>query len=110
MIATGRNRTNELRNATLHAEFEAMAALLPPPSAPPLSPDAPIPSYEPGRFRDVTLYVTVEPCLMCAAALRQVGIGKIVYGCGNERFGGCGGVRSVHAECVVALPQRPRLT
>ena len=80
-----------------------MAALLPPPSAPPLAPDAPIPSYEPGRFRDVTLYVTVEPCLMCAAALRQVGIGKIVYGCGNERFGGCGGVRSVHAECVVAL-------
>lgn len=111
IISTGRNRTNELRNvrqddctcsrtqATLHAEFEALSALLPPPSAPSRTADDPLPEHSAlPSFRDVALYVTVEPCLMCAAALRQVGIGKIVYGCGNERFGGCGGVRSVHAE------------
>ena len=46
------------------------------------------------------LYVTVEPCIMCASAMRQVGIEKVVYGCANDRFGGVGGVRSIHSECV----------
>lgn len=32
---------------------------------------------------------------MCASALRQVGIGRVVYGCGNDRFGGCGSVLDV---------------
>jgi tRNA-specific adenosine deaminase 2 len=36
-----------------------------------------------------TLYVTVEPCVMCAAALRIVGLTRVVYGCSNDRFGGC---------------------
>ena len=35
-----------------------------------------------------TLYVTVEPCIMCAAALRLHAVPRIVYGCANERFGG----------------------
>jgi tRNA(Arg) A34 adenosine deaminase TadA len=81
-IARARNRTNEWRNATLHAELEAIDHLLPE-NPPPLS--------------DITLYVTVEPCVMCAAALRQIGIGRVVYGCGNERFGGCGSVIDVNA-------------
>ena len=34
---------------------------------------------------------------MCAAALKIVGIGRVVYGCANERFGGCGSVLSVHS-------------
>jgi len=92
VIAVGRNRTNQLRNATFHAEFDALSHLLPPSQPPP-------PGEKPPKFeylRDVTLYVTVEPCLMCAAALRQCGIGKIVYGCSNERFGGCGGVQPIH--------------
>lgn len=42
------------------------------------------------------LYVTVEPCVMCAAALRYLGIKKVFYGCGNERFGGCGSILDVH--------------
>lgn len=81
-IARARNRTNEWRNATLHAELEAIDHLLP---------DNPAPLSE------ITLYVTVEPCVMCASALRQIGIGRVVYGCGNERFGGCGSVIDVHA-------------
>ncbi|XP_071323472.1 tRNA-specific adenosine deaminase 2 isoform X2 [Trachinotus anak] len=41
------------------------------------------------------LYVTVEPCIMCAAALRLLNIPVVVYGCRNERFGGCGSVLDV---------------
>lgn len=47
---------------------------------------------------DTTLYVTVEPCIMCASALRQVGIQEVFYGCGNDRFGGCGSVLGVNDE------------
>lgn len=48
-----------------------------------------------------TLYVTVEPCIMCAAALARLGIAAIVYGCGNDKFGGCGSVVD-----ILALPPR----
>jgi tRNA-specific adenosine deaminase 2 len=68
--------------ATLHAELEAIDHLLPT-NPPPLS--------------SITLYVTVEPCVMCASALRQIGIGKVIYGCGNDRFGGCGSVIDVNS-------------
>lgn len=32
---------------------------------------------------------------MCASALRQIGIGLVIYGCGNDRFGGCGSVLDI---------------
>ena len=84
----------DAKQATAHAEFDAMAQLLPPKSG-----NSDSPSHrEVFSFADVTLYVTVEPCLMCASALRQAGIGKIVFGCANDRFGGCGGVQRVHDE------------
>ena len=41
------------------------------------------------RWNDATLYVTCEPCIMCAGALAHLGIGGVVYGCGNDKFGGC---------------------
>lgn len=83
-----------LPQATLHAEFEAIDHILP---------------FHPAPLSDVTLYVTVEPCVMCASALRQIGIGKVFYGCGNERFGGCGGVMGVNDESVDRLcPTRGR--
>lgn len=44
------------------------------------------------------LYVTVEPCIMCASTLRQYKIRSVYYGCVNERFGGTGGLLSVHSE------------
>ncbi|CAB9504916.1 specific adenosine deaminase 2 [Seminavis robusta] len=43
------------------------------------------------------LYVTCEPCIMCSAALATVGIGKVIFGCHNDRFGGCGSILSLHA-------------
>ena len=49
-------------------------------------------------FADTDLYVTVEPCIMCAAALRQLHIRAVYYGCANDRFGGTTGVLSVNAE------------
>lgn len=33
---------------------------------------------------------------MCAAALSLVGVGRVFYGCGNDRFGGCGSILPVH--------------
>ena len=51
-------------------------------------------------FRHCTLYVTVEPCIMCASALVQINIGRVVYGCANERFGGCGSVLNVNVRAA----------
>ena len=108
VIAKGRNFTNEGKNvghsnvfglgklksqATLHAEFVAMGQLLPSRVPEKLFSIANQPDLS-----DTTLYVTVEPCLMCAAALRQARVGKVIFGCANERFGGCGGVRDIHSE------------
>ncbi|GAA6046468.1 hypothetical protein JCM3770_004937 [Rhodotorula araucariae] len=118
IVARGRNRTNEGRNATLHAEFDALRHLLPDrshsvtpqlvrPYTPQLDDVLAVSgsSNEPGRRKvwqtpltGVALYVTVEPCLMCASAMRQVGIEKVFYGCANDRFGGTGGVQSIHSD------------
>ena len=35
-------------------------------------------------------YVTIEPCIMCASAIAQLGIKRAVFGASNDRFGGCG--------------------
>ncbi|KAJ7087295.1 cytidine deaminase-like protein [Mycena belliarum] len=98
IIAKARNRTNELRNATRHAELEAIDEIL---SDPRLT------STGAGRYplSDTTLYVTVEPCIMCASALRQMGIKEVFYGCTNDRFGGCGGVISVNSS--IEHPSHP---
>lgn len=89
IIAKARNRTNELRNSTRHAELEAIDYIL---SSPELTPD---PTAE-RLLQTTTLYVTVEPCIMCGSALRQMGIKEVYYGCGNDRFGGCGSVLAVN--------------
>jgi tRNA(Arg) A34 adenosine deaminase TadA len=47
------------------------------------------------------LYVTCEPCIMCAAALSLMSIRRVVFGCANDRFGGCGSVLAVHERGVV---------
>lgn len=47
-------------------------------------------------IRECTLYVTVEPCVMCASLLRQLGIKKVFFGAVNDKFGGTGGVFSIH--------------
>ncbi|KAF5367079.1 hypothetical protein D9758_003912 [Tetrapyrgos nigripes] len=88
IIAKARNRTNQLRNATRHAELEAIDEILADKSLTPEMTTYPLST--------ITLYVTVEPCIMCASALRQLGIKEVFFGCGNDRFGGCGSVLGVN--------------
>ena len=44
------------------------------------------------RLSDIILYVTVEPCLMCAGAMIWARIGKVVFGCRDAKAGACGSV------------------
>jgi tRNA-specific adenosine deaminase 2 len=61
-------------------------------------------AHPPGIFNTTDLYVTVEPCIMCASALRQFGIRAVYFGCYNERFGGTGGVLNIHQDESVDPP------
>ncbi|XP_055822616.1 tRNA-specific adenosine deaminase TAD2 isoform X2 [Solanum dulcamara] len=92
VIASGRNRTTETRNATRHAEMEAIDFLVEQWQNNGLSP---LEVSE--RFSKCILYVTCEPCIMCAAALSYLGIKEAYYGCANDKFGGCGSVLSLHS-------------
>ena len=85
-----------ITQATRHAELEAIDAIL---ADPALTPPSLLAS---GAYplADTTLYVTVEPCIMCASALRQMGIKRVFYGCANERFGGCGSVLGVNKRYI----------
>ena len=77
-VARAHNVTNATMNPTAHAELVAMAA----------HPDV--------DWTRCDLYVTCEPCIMCASALAQVGIRRVVFGCRNDKFGGCGSILSLH--------------
>ncbi|KNZ62724.1 hypothetical protein VP01_122g7 [Puccinia sorghi] len=70
--------------ACLHAEFDAIEKL------------HLVTPADKVDWSDIKLYVSVEPCLMCSSALRQIRISLVYYGCSNDRFGGCGGVVSIH--------------
>ncbi|OLN86114.1 tRNA-specific adenosine deaminase subunit TAD2 [Colletotrichum chlorophyti] len=54
------------------------------------------PRFDRAIVRECILYVTVEPCVMCAGLLRQLGIKKVYFGAVNDKFGGTGGVFSIH--------------
>ncbi|KAM9356406.1 tRNA-specific adenosine deaminase 2 isoform 1-T1 [Pholidichthys leucotaenia] len=94
VVGKGRNEVNETKNATRHAELVAL--------------DQVLDWCRRGSLdvrivcKQMALYVTVEPCIMCAAALRLLNVPVVVYGCSNERFGGCGSVLDVSS---ADLPQ-----
>lgn len=88
VIAQGCNEVNISKNATRHAEMVAIDGAVE------HAKTAGTPLEE--LCAGCCLYVTVEPCIMCAYALRRVGIGHVVFGCRNERFGGCGSVLAAH--------------
>lgn len=52
--------------------------------------------YGPEDVKHLDLYVTIEPCIMCASLLQQFGIRKVWYGAVNDKFGGNGGVLNIH--------------
>ncbi|KAI1108542.1 hypothetical protein F5Y14DRAFT_435914 [Nemania sp. NC0429] len=124
VIARGMNATNITRNGTRHAEFMALSALLSRREASDVVMtnknqefgDAswgdvdpkdghiypygqklhPAPVVNRSIISECVLYVTVEPCVMCASLLRQLGIKKVYFGAVNDKFGGTGGVFRVH--------------
>lgn len=73
IIARAHNQTEQLNDATAHAEMLAITAA----------------SNALGSkiLDECILYVTLEPCLMCAGALRWARIGKVVYGASDPKFG-----------------------
>lgn len=94
-VACGGNRVNETKNATAHAEIVALEKV---------REWCAEKGLDAGEvLREATLYVTVEPCIMCAGALRQMGVPLIVFGCNNERFGGCGSILDVAADDLPSL-------
>lgn len=73
IIARGHNLTETLHDVTAHAEMQAITAAT---------------QYLGGKYLvDCTLYVTLEPCVMCAGALGWSQISKIVYGAPDEKRG-----------------------
>lgn len=73
VIARGYNLTERLNDVTAHAEMQAITA-----AAENLG----------GKYlHECTLYVTVEPCVMCAGALNWAHIGRIVFGAFDEKAG-----------------------
>ena len=73
IIARAHNLTETLNDPTAHAEMQAITAAT---------------EYLGGKYlTDCTLYVTVEPCPMCAAALAWAQIPRIVYGADDPRRG-----------------------
>ncbi|KAM7213165.1 hypothetical protein V8F06_011459 [Rhypophila decipiens] len=56
----------------------------------------PAPRVSRDIINECVLYVTVEPCIMCASLLRQLGIRKVYFGAVNDKFGGTGGVFRIH--------------
>ena len=73
IIARGHNLTETLTDVTAHAEMQAITAAA---------------QFLGGKYlTDCTLYVTVEPCVMCAGALGWAQISRIVYGATDEKRG-----------------------
>jgi tRNA(adenine34) deaminase len=73
VIARAHNLTETLNDPTAHAEMQAITAAT---------------SYLGGKYlKDCTIYVTVEPCVMCAGALAWSQISTLVYGAPDDKKG-----------------------
>ena len=88
IIARAHNLTETLCDVTAHAEMQAITA-----AANELG----------GKYlTDCTLYVTVEPCIMCAGALGWSQITRVVYGCRDEKRGYSDyAPRALHPKCTI---------
>ncbi len=78
VVGRGRNRREQERSALAHAEIEAIAAAC----------------RKLGGWRlwECTLYVTLEPCAMCAGAILNARIPRVVFGARDSKFGAVGSV------------------
>jgi tRNA(adenine34) deaminase len=87
IIGRACNQVELLKDATAHAEMLALTQA-----------EASVGDW---RLTDCDLYVTKEPCVMCAGALVHVRMRRVVFGCADLRSGGAGG--------IVNLLQHPAL-
>ena len=92
VVGRGRNRREEKRSALSHAEVEAIAMA-----------NQALGSW---RLDDCELYVTLEPCPMCAGAILNARIPRVYYGARDAAFGACGGVLNLFME---NFPNTPAL-
>jgi tRNA(adenine34) deaminase len=84
VIGRGHNQVESLHDATAHAEILAIGAASN--------------ALESWRLNDCTLYVTLEPCAMCAGAMVLARLGRLVYGARDPKAGACGSVLDVIGE------------
>jgi len=83
MIAVGANRPIASHDPTAHAEIEALR-----------SGGRALGSY---RLTDTTLYVTLEPCPMCAMAIVHARVRRLVFGAWDPRAGAAGSITDIFA-------------
>jgi tRNA(adenine34) deaminase len=81
IVATGANRPIAANDPTAHAEIEALRAG-----------GRALGSY---RLTDTVLYVTLEPCVMCASAIVHARVRRVVFGAWDPRAGGAGSIVDV---------------
>lgn len=86
IVAAKGNRTRELNDPTAHAEILAIRAACAAAGS--------------GRLGDHALYVTLEPCAMCAAAIAAARIARLYYGAADSKSGGV-----THGARVFSHPQ-----
>ena len=84
VIAVGRNTRETAPAATGHAEIMAI--------------DAACKQLNAWRLSDCTLYVTLEPCLMCAGAIYQARIARVVFGAHDPKAGATGSLFNIHED------------
>lgn len=84
IIGRGRNRREEDRSALAHAEILAIREACE--------------TLGDWRLTDCGLYVTLEPCAMCAGAILNARLGWVCFGAREERTGACGSVIDLFAE------------
>jgi tRNA(adenine34) deaminase len=82
VIARGHNLKESKQDTTNHAELEVIRKASK--------------KLKNWRLTETTLYSTVEPCVMCAAAIAHARISKVVFGCYDHKFGGYGSLVNVN--------------
>ena len=84
ILATGFNQREGLQDPTAHAELLAIRTAAE--------------ALGSWRLSDTTLYVTLEPCAMCAGAIIQSRISRLVFGTWDPKAGACGSICDLTAE------------
>ena len=90
VIGRGRNRREEKQHTGSHAEMEAICQA-----------NEALGTW---RLDDCTLYVTLEPCPMCAGAILNARIPRVYYGARDREMGACGGVLNLYMEPFALTP------